>query len=265
MSSNRQLLQEYARAFEDKRGMQLRPDTYRRSLVQGQDNQIVGLKQAQETRLMTNQTITVRSAAVANSGADNDDIIVAYAVGDTNITTSGPQTVDNVMVPDATNVLLTSQTDDTENGVWITSDSGSWTMYDPFTPVGVLITSGDTYANSLWLWNFDETPQAFEQVGGAGGPSVLVAAAATANIPAVTAGGQPLIDTYQTQVGDLVLAHLQTITTNRKVYKVTMTGAWTEASKKSKVIEVLNGAQSGQCRYFKTATNVYTSGKAFYG
>lgn len=76
-----------------------------------------------------------------------------------NITLSGVQTIDGITTTTGERVLLTVQTNPIENGLWITSSSGSWYRPTDFangTLAGkayVLITGGNTQAGSSWICN----------------------------------------------------------------------------------------------------------------
>jgi len=78
------------------------------------------------------------------------------AVATSNITLSGLQVIDVVTLVNNDRVLVTGQTDGTENGIWVAS-TGAWTRakdcngaLDIVSGTTVFVSSGSTYAHTLW-------------------------------------------------------------------------------------------------------------------
>jgi len=80
----------------------------------------------------------------------------ALVASTTDVTISGLQTIDGVLLVANDRVLLVGQTDPVENGLWL-AQVGAWTRPADFNtgdPAGeayVLVTSGSTYAGASWL------------------------------------------------------------------------------------------------------------------
>ena len=77
-------------------------------------------------------------------------------VATSNITLSGLQSIDSVTVAADDRVLVTAQTDGTDNGIY-TVDSGAWTRAPDFDGTGdvlkgtiVVIASGTVYSGTVW-------------------------------------------------------------------------------------------------------------------
>jgi hypothetical protein len=77
-------------------------------------------------------------------------------VATSNVATTGLQTIDGVVLATGDRVLLTEQTDETENGPWVASTGRWWRAEDwgtdAFAKLGTTITvvAGTTYALSQW-------------------------------------------------------------------------------------------------------------------
>jgi len=80
----------------------------------------------------------------------------ADVVSTTNVTLSGEQTIDGVLTS-ASRVLLTGQTDTSENGVYTTA-AGAWTRIPELNSAGeftkgklISVLSGTTYSDTVWM------------------------------------------------------------------------------------------------------------------
>lgn len=74
-----------------------------------------------------------------------------------NITLSGEQTIDGLSVVTDDRVLVRSQTDASENGIWV-CDTGDWNRskdfdgsYDVVSGTQVYVTNGSSYGGTYWL------------------------------------------------------------------------------------------------------------------
>ena len=82
--------------------------------------------------------------------------IAAVAYGDSDVTLSGTQTIDGVVLVVNNRVLLNNQTDPTKNGLWLVQ-SGAWTRPFDFVSGGIagvaylLITGGNNYNSTSWV------------------------------------------------------------------------------------------------------------------
>jgi len=79
----------------------------------------------------------------------------ADVVSDSNLTLSGEQTIDDVLTS-TSRVLLTGQTDLSENGIWLTG-AGAWTRVTDFNEESevneglvIVLPGGTTYSNTIW-------------------------------------------------------------------------------------------------------------------
>lgn len=81
---------------------------------------------------------------------------VAVSVG-VNVPTTGPATVDGVILATNDRVLLTAQTLPVENGLWVVDTAGAWTRPTDFANgsdqenAAVFIEEGTTYADTAWV------------------------------------------------------------------------------------------------------------------
>jgi len=81
------------------------------------------------------------------------EIIPVVAISLTNITLSGPQTIDGVSITAGMAVLANGQTDKTKNGPYI-CQSGAWTRISDFNMVSgllVVVRQGTANANTVWM------------------------------------------------------------------------------------------------------------------
>ncbi len=91
---------------------------------------------------------------VASLGISIHDPALVY--GASNVTISGLQTIDGVLLTNGNRVLLNGQSSAVENGLWVAS-SGAWTRPTDFAngsvagAAYVLISSGTVYVGSAWL------------------------------------------------------------------------------------------------------------------
>jgi len=172
---------------------------------------------------LNNQTITNLAAPVNDTDAVNkafvldtvegrdtkDSVLVATT---SNITLSGEQTIDGVLTS-TDRVLVKSQTDASENGIYVTS-SGSWTRavdFDEDDDVSagafVFVSKGTDNANSGWTLITEDpitvgtTDLTFTQTSGAGQITAGDALSKTGNILDVnpytgtgTNRGQTIVD-----------------------------------------------------------------------
>lgn len=78
--------------------------------------------------------------------------VTAKLVADDDITLSGSQTLDGVAISDGDIVLVSGQSDDTENGPYTASTSGDWARVRTIT-AGMIctVTDGVEYANTVWM------------------------------------------------------------------------------------------------------------------
>jgi hypothetical protein len=80
----------------------------------------------------------------------------AIVVSNTNLTLTGLQTVDDVVLVDNDRILLVGQLDAIENGLWVVH-SAAWTRPVDFNSIDeagrayILVTSGTVYTNTGWL------------------------------------------------------------------------------------------------------------------
>lgn len=120
------------------------------------------------TMITLNGTPTVGTDAATKSYVDSvaasglDPHPAARVVSTSNVSLTGLQTIDGVVLVDADRVLLVGQTNAVENGLWV-AHSGAWTRPTDFSTGStagsalVLITSGATQQGSSWIC---ETPSA---------------------------------------------------------------------------------------------------------
>jgi phage-related tail fiber protein len=101
---------------------------------------------------MTSPTVDRRYGVVGGLG-----VKAPCAAGSTgNLTLSAEQTVNAIAVTDGDRVLVKSQTDSAENGIWVVS-TGDWSRaldfdgnYDVTTGTLVYVTAGTTTVKGLW-------------------------------------------------------------------------------------------------------------------
>jgi hypothetical protein len=76
----------------------------------------------------------------------------AYVDTSGSVLPTGSQTIDGVSVPTITYVLLTNQPDPTQNGLWITSSSGSWQRISLPLSSGAIfwVQQGNVNAQTYW-------------------------------------------------------------------------------------------------------------------
>ncbi len=95
---------------------------------------------------------TVDDVALAKNGHSGKEAVVCLA--EANITLTGEQTIDGVTTS-TSRVLLTGQTDASENGIWVTG-AGAWIRPDDFDNGGeaaaayVFVMEGTTHAEEGW-------------------------------------------------------------------------------------------------------------------
>jgi hypothetical protein len=103
-------------------------------------------------RMMHRELITVLAAS---SDWQVKDMVDVCAVS--NCTTSGPNTIDDILLTDGMRILLTAQTTPAENGIWVVNTGGTWTRAADADANGdldlafVSVTSGSQQLGSSWL------------------------------------------------------------------------------------------------------------------
>lgn len=95
--------------------------------------------------------VTVSDTGVDATKTNNNNLSYnVKLVRTTNIVLSGLQNIDGVTTVTGDRVLLVGQSDETENGVYVVSNT-SWTRTsDSLTSLYVGVTNGTSYGNSIW-------------------------------------------------------------------------------------------------------------------
>lgn len=120
--------------------------------------------------LITAGTVRIRVGGVNLSQAASKRFFVepldsisrtpVIAAADTNTSISGTTTIDGISVVAGNRVLLTGQTDNTENGIWIVQ-SGSWVRPydfntgDSCSGLSVVVQRGTANGDAIWVCSSD--------------------------------------------------------------------------------------------------------------
>lgn len=101
----------------------------------------------------SNIAVVSEVATTPNIATISREYIAAMAVSLTNITLSGPQTINGVSITAGMTVLVNGQTDKTKNGPYI-CQSGAWTRVEDINMISgflVVVRQGTGNANTLWM------------------------------------------------------------------------------------------------------------------
>ena len=180
--------------------------------------------------------------------AAQEDIYKAVVVATSPITLSGMQLIDGYTTEPFDRVLVVNQADSTQDGLWL-AQIGGWFRPADFPPgeavegTFIVISGGDDFAGTIWVLTgtsptiVDFSEQNWTETGGGGGDNgtTIALASVQASIGQSVLGtvltGQPIVDGYQTQVGDRILVGGQGTggslsATNNGVWVVTPSGPW---------------------------------------
>ncbi len=175
-----------------------------------------------------------------------------------NITLSGLQTIDGVSVVANDRVLVTSQTNGAQNGLY-SAASGAWTRtQDADTGVelvgaGVFVSEGTAGGNTVWLQTTDSpitpgtTALVWMQIGGSGasytaGPGILISGGQISADPAV------VVRKYAADVGDGTATTL-TVTHNLNSLDVQVTVRLKSTGEQVIVDNVASGVNTVQLTF----------------
>lgn len=168
----------------------------------------------------------------------------------TNVTLTGPQTVDGITLNNGDRVLCTGQTTGTENGIWVvnTAPLGAWSrgadmgVGSNANRAWVPVSEG-TYAGQAWLCTAGYNAPGSPVVTGpfVVGTSVLtfqysssgydykIPARAVERVASLALNGAATVDGVALATGDRVLATAQVAAVDNGIYVVNTAGAWTRA------------------------------------
>ena len=109
----------------------------------------------------TNDAVTKQYVDDLVNGNDWKDNVRALA--NSNVTLSGLQTIDGISLADGDRVLLTWQTDASENGIYVVA-SGAWSRSEDANSdakvtasLAVFVSEGTSYADTQWRLTTDDT------------------------------------------------------------------------------------------------------------
>ena len=192
-------------------------------------------------------------------------IIPVLVATTANISLSGTPTIDGISTVVGELVLVKTQTNAYDNGLYAVY-SGTWQKIYNSTPLGALFYTKKGTTNKGILWN-GSTDCQLTQVTNSGA-DIIVEVATTGNS---SLSGPATIDGYSVTDGNKVLVKNQTNTLQNGVYTVSTTGSWSlysdaDATTRFAVRVKYGTTQSGTMWCSKPALNITksTAGTAKY-